>query len=135
MSQENDAPTTMAGHRALMGNMIEDSRKWYGFQFERVLVDIDVTETVGVIVKGQLASNITRRTNTGTSYVFTARVLVGIASVTFGGPAFRDIELSQDIFVSQWATPALNHQNGKILGMQQRLYGDVVGHDDNEDDS
>ena len=84
MSQENDAPTTMAGHRALMGNMIEDSRKWYGFQFERVLVDIDGTETVGDIVKGQLVSNTTRRTNTGASYIFTTRVLAGIASINFG---------------------------------------------------
>ena len=69
------------------------------------------------------------------SYVFTARVRAGIAGVNFGGPAFRDIELSQDIFVSQWAKTAMNHQHGKVLGMQQRLYGDVVGHDDNEDDS
>ena len=118
-----------------MRNMIADSRTWAEFQFERVLIDIDGTEAVGVIVKGRLANNTTRRTNTGVSYVCAARVLAGIAGVIFGGPAFRDIELSQDIFVSQWAKTAMNHPNRKVLGMQQRLYGDVVGHDDKEGDS
>ena len=102
----------MAGYKALMMNMIADSRIWAEFQFELVLVDIDRTEAVGVIVKGRLASNTTRRTNTGVSYVFTARVLAGIAGiagVNLGGPAFRDIELSQDIFVSQWAKTTMNH--------------------------
>ena len=122
----------MAGYKALMMNMIADSRIWAEFQFELVLVDIDRTEAVGVIVKGRLASNTTRRTNTGVSYVFTAMVLAGIVGVNFGGPVFRDMESSQDIFVSQWAKTAMNHQ--KVLGMQQWLYGDVVGQDDNEDD-
>ena len=101
MSRENDPPITVSGYRALTRNMIADSRTWHEFQFEQVLVDIDVTEAVGVIVKGRLANNTTRRTNTGVSYVCAARVLAGIAGVIFGGPAFRDIELSQDIFVSQ----------------------------------
>ena len=101
--------------------MIADSRTWTEFQFEQVLVDSDGTEAVGVIVKGRLASNTTRRTNIGVSCVFTARVLAGIAGLNFGGSAFRDIELSQDIFVLQWAKTAMNHQNGKVLRMQQRL--------------
>ena len=61
-SRENDAPSTVAGYRALMRNMIADSRTWSEFHFERMLVNIDVTEAVGVIVKGRLASNTTRRT-------------------------------------------------------------------------
>ena len=112
MSQENDAPTTVAGYKALTRNMIADSRTWAEFQIGQVLFDIDWIEAVGIIVKGWLASNTTRRTNTGVSYVFTARVLAGIAGiagVNLGGPAFRDIELSQDIFVSQWAKTTMNH--------------------------
>ena len=117
--------------------MIADSNSWSRFLFAKVLVDIDGTEAVDVIVRGRLVSNTARRTNgvSRTPYIFTARVLNGVNNVDLGDLTFRDIELREDAFVSQWAQTAMKHLSGKVPGIQQGLYTDAMNNSENEDNA
>lgn len=140
MSRENEAPTTASGYRALMKNMIVNSRSWSEFNFEKVLLtglDGVVGDVMGAVIKGRLAINVSTRINgvVRTPYVFTVRALHGVLNNDLGDQMFIDIELGESEFVSQWAKTAMNHLNGRIAGMQQSSYTDVTGNSDSEDDA
>lgn len=140
MSQDNEAPTTLAGYKALMKNMLVNSRAWSEFAFEKVVLtglDGVVGNVVGAVVKGRLASNATTRVNgvVRTPYVFTVRALHGVMNNDLGDQMFMDIEVGESDFASQWAQTAMNQLNGKIVGMQRSSYTDVMGHSDSADDA
>ena len=137
MSRQNDAPRNHAGYKALMRNMIVDSNSWSGFLFEKCLVDIDGALQIGVIIRGRLATGTQVRTNgvQRTPYIFTLRVLNGVRGVDLGGEPFRDVELNEDVFVTQWAETAMRHESGKIAGIQQGLYTGATGENDDGDDA
>ena len=105
--------------------------------FEKCLVDIDGALQIGVIIRGQLATGTQVRTNgvQRTPYIFTLRVLNGVRGVDLGGEPFRDVELNEDVFVTQWAETAMRHESGKIAGIQQGLYTGATGENDDGDDA
>ena len=140
MSRENEAPTTLAGYKALMKNMLVNSQSWHEFIFEKVLltgVDGVVGNVIGAVMKGRLASNMATRVNgvMRTPYVFTVRALHGVLNNDLGDQLFIDVEVGESDFVSQWAQTAMKHLNGKIVGIQQRTYTDVTGHSDSDDEA
>ena len=140
MSRENEAPTTTAGYKTMMKDMMVNSGSWSEFTFEKVLLtglEGVVGDVMGAVILGRHASNATTRINgvTRTPYVFTVRALHGMLNNNLGDERFIDIELSESDFVSQWAKTAIQQLNGKIVGIQQSSYTDVTGNSDSEDEA
>ena len=102
---ENEAPTTIAGRKTLARNILNDSNHWLQFQFEPVLVDIDNVSILGVVVSGKFAATNLANTTYQRTYNFKVHVLAQNATegANFGDDLYKDVELSLDKFVTQWA--------------------------------